>query len=570
MSRITPAEVTTNQTLLMQLRNLVGRRHVVTGNASSRFANGYRFGGGPIEAAVRPGSLVEMWRVLEACVAADRIIIVQAANTGLTGGSTPDGVYDRNVVVISTSRMGGVYPIRGGHQVVCLAGATLYHLERRLSALGREPHSVIGSSCIGASVVGGVCNNSGGALVRRGPAYTEYALFAQVDESGQLRLRNHLGIQLGDDPETILRNVEAGDFDDADVESGGRVASAAIAYAEIVRKIDEPAPARFNADPQRLYEASGSAGRVVVFAVRLDTFAKVERSAVFYIGTDAPDELTELRRRILSESTCLPVLGEYIHREAFDLADRYGKDTVIAIRALGTDRLPTFFQVKGWLDRLVKRQRILSASTSDRLLQTASALFPDHLPSHMRAFRDRYEHHLILKVADDSVDFTRALLGELFPSASGDVFECTTDEAQRAMLHRFAVAGAAVRYRALHPDVVEDIVALDVALPRNARNWFERLPGDIEDLLIGKLYYGHFFCHVFHQDYLARKGADLDALKRRLLELMDARGAEYPAEHNVGHFYVAKPALATHYRQLDPTNVLNPGLGKTSRLRNWQ
>ena len=564
------AKVTTHQALLKQLRSLIGRAHVLTGSAAARFATGYRFGGGPIEAAVRPGSLVQMWRVLAACVEADRIIIVQGTNTGLTGGSTPDGVYDRNVVVISTGRIGGVFPICSGRQVVCLAGATLQGLERRLETLGREPHSVIGSSCIGASVVGGVCNNSGGALVQRGPAYTEYALFAQVDECGHLRLRNHLGIRLGEDPETILRKLESGSFNDSDIESTERAASAAVAYTESVRCVDEPTPARFNADPQRLYEAAGSAGRIAVFAVRLDTFPKERRSAVFYIGTDAPDELTEIRRRMLSESPSLPVFGEYIHREAFDLADRYGKDTVIAIKALGTDRLRTFFQTKAWVDHLLGRQRILPASTFDRLLQAASALFPDHLPSRIRAFRDRYEHHLIVKVADGSLDFARALLGEHFPSASGDMFECSADEAEKAMLHRFAVAGAAVRYRTLHPDLVEDIVALDVALPRNTRDWFERLPHDIEALFISKLYYGHFFCHVFHQDYVVKKGTDPEALKRRLLGLMDSRGAEYPAEHNVGHVYVAKPTLVAHYRQLDPTNALNPGLGKTSRLRNWQ
>jgi D-lactate dehydrogenase len=46
---------------------------------------------GPALAVVRPGSLVEQWRVLKACAAANEIIIMQAANTGLTGGSTPDG-----------------------------------------------------------------------------------------------------------------------------------------------------------------------------------------------------------------------------------------------------------------------------------------------------------------------------------------------------------------------------------------------------------------------------------------------------------------------------------------------
>ena len=36
----------------------------------------------------------------------------------------------------------------------------MYDLESKLKPLGKEPHSVIGSTSIGASIVGGVCNNS--------------------------------------------------------------------------------------------------------------------------------------------------------------------------------------------------------------------------------------------------------------------------------------------------------------------------------------------------------------------------------------------------------------------------
>jgi hypothetical protein len=32
----------------------------------------------------------------------------------------------------------------------------------------------------------------------------------------------------------------------------------------------------------------------------------------------------------------------------------------------------------------------------------------------------------------------------------GDFFECTPDEGEKAFLHRFAAAGAAIRYRAIH------------------------------------------------------------------------------------------------------------------------
>ena len=113
----------------------------------------------------------------------------------------------------------------------------------------------------------------------------------------------------------------------------------------------------------------------------------------------------------------------------------------------------------------------------------------------------------------------------------------------KAFLHRFAAAGAAVRYRAVHRREVEDIVALDVALRRNDPNWFETLPEEIERPIAHKLYYGHFFCHVFHQDYVVGKGHNTMQLERRIWRLLDARGAQYPAEHNVGHLYEAKPAL---------------------------
>ena len=56
-------------------------------------------------------------------------------------------------------------------------------------------------------------------------------------------------------------------------------------YCDHVRQVNEPTAARFNADPARHYEASGCAGKLMVFAVRLDTFPQEKQTAVFYIGT---------------------------------------------------------------------------------------------------------------------------------------------------------------------------------------------------------------------------------------------------------------------------------------------
>lgn len=187
----------------------------------------------------------------------------------------------------------------------------------------------------------------------------------------------------------------------------------------------------------------------------------------------------------------------------------------------------------------------------------------------MIGFRDRFEHHLLLKLQEDAVPATRAYLETHFIGKEADFFECEPDEERKALLHRFAVAGAAVRYRALHPQQVADIVALDIALPRNMREWEERSPAALEKVIVHKLYYGHFFCHVFYQDYLSAAGEDSHEIEQEMLEILAARGAEYPAEHNVGHLYPAKPALARFYRELDPTNSLNAGIGHTSRCKNW-
>ena len=76
--------------LLDALRDIVGAGHVLTADrATRRFTKGFRYGGGPVACVVRPGSLVEMWRVLNSAITAGRAVIFQAANTGLTGGSTP-------------------------------------------------------------------------------------------------------------------------------------------------------------------------------------------------------------------------------------------------------------------------------------------------------------------------------------------------------------------------------------------------------------------------------------------------------------------------------------------------
>ncbi|PJG86420.1 D-lactate dehydrogenase [Conservatibacter flavescens] len=560
------------QQLISQLTQIVGTQYIITDPAKTEvYRSGYRFGSGNALAVVRPATLLEFWQILKVCVEHDVIIINQAANTGLTGGSTPSGDdYDRDIVLINTMRINGIQLINQAQQVVCLPGSTLNELEIKLKAHNREPHSVIGSSCIGASVIGGICNNSGGALVQRGPAYTEMALYAQLNEQGQLELKNHLGIDLGETPEEILINLQEERYQRKDIiQDCGQGHD--HHYCHHVRQIDEDSPARFNADPKRHYEASGSAGKLAIFAVRLDTFPLEEKTAVFYIGTNQTETLNELRRHMLANFSQLPISGEYIHRDAFDIAARYGKDTFWVIKKFGTHWLPKLFSAKAYIDRIGKKIAFLPPHFSDKVLQLIGKILPEHLPKSLWQYHHQYEHHLIVKMGGDGIQEAKDFFQHYFhDKAKGNYFECNPEETQAAMLHRFAVASAAVRYRAIHANEVEDIVALDIALRRNEQDWFETLPPEIDTKISHKLYYGHFMCHVFHQDYIVKKGNDCIALEHDMLKLLDQRGAQYPAEHNVGHLYEAKPELREFYKSLDPTNSFNPGIGHTSKKKFWQ
>jgi D-lactate dehydrogenase (quinone) len=533
---------------------------------NEHFRKGWRSGGGAALAVIFPQSLEQLWSSIKIAVSNNLIIVMQAANTGLTEGSTPNkNDYDRPVIVINTLSIDALHIINQGHQVISMPGATLHKLEESLSAINRSPHSIIGSSTLGATVVGGIANNSGGALVKRGPAYTELSIYAQINQHGELVLVNHLGVYLGDTADDVIRNLQQGNFDASKLEQGQRKASDQQ-YQTRIKDVDASTPSRFNADPRRLYESSGCAGKLAVFAVRVDTYPVVEKEQSFYVGTNNPEDLYAIRRLLLTGLEQIPEVGEYMHRDIFDVAAQYGKDTFLSVLHLGTKRLPKLFAIKGRVDATLNKIGWLPPYLSDRAMQFFSRLFPEHLPKRMLTFREQYEHHLVLKLSDDAIEQGRQILTDYFASSSaGNFFECNPDEAKKAYLHRFAAAGAAIRYQTIHEKEVGEILALDIALKRNEQNWVESFGPEIEQHLEKKLYYGHFFCYVFHQDYILKKGANAIEVKKLMLSQLDQRGAKYPAEHNVGHLYTADDNLSTFYRSLDPTNTLNPGIGKMEK-----
>ena len=550
--------------------NVVGVKNVLTSSWNKKpFTKGWRYGEGSALAVVKPNNLLQIWKILKICVRDDKIIIMQGANTGLTGGSTPDNSgYDRDIIIINTLKINNITVINDGKEIIALSGSTLYELEKKLDPYHRDPHSVIGSTSIGATIVGGICNNSGGSLVHRGPAYTQLALYAKIDKEGQLELVNELEIDLGSNPEEILSNLDSNNFSKQNIKASNKLGSD-DKYSDIVRDVNSHTPARFNSDKRLLYGVSGSAGKVAVFAVRLDTYPKPNKSKVFYIGTNNPDNFTQIRKDILVDFKNLPRLGDYMHKDCYEAAKKYSKDSFVVIEKLGTNFLPTLFEIKRKVDLLSKYFKFLPNKLSDHLMQFLSNFYPNHLPKRMENFKDKYDHLWIVEMVDDGIEEAIEYFEDFFKNNEGDFFICTENEAKKAMLHRYVSAGAFGRYQSLKNKTNNESFSMDIALPRNEVNWFENLPDEIENSIELKLYYGHLFCHVMHQNYIVKNGVNPKGILKKLLEFYNERGAEYPAEHNVGHEYKAKKSLVDFYKKLDPTNTFNPGIGNTSKSKYW-
>ena len=450
--------------------------------------------------------------------------------------------------------------------MLAFPGSTLYDLEKKVKPYNRAPHSEIGSSCIGASVVGGVCNNSGGALIKRGPAYTELSLFASVNNKGKLELHNKLGIELGNSPEDILKNLDNGNFSEENIKNSNFKASSTD-YKSIIKDTNADTPARYNADKRRLYDASGCSGKLAVFAVRLDTFEKENEEKTIYYSTNNAEDLTRLRKKIINEIEELPIYAEYMHNDAYSVSKKYGKDAFYLIYYLGTSCMPFFYKTKSKLESFFKNSKFFSNKTLDLILNAFVSILPNQMPKVFDDLNKKFKHHLILKcdqkIFDEVLKVSKNIFNE---NNKNNLLICSTKESKKLTLNRFVFAGASARCANISRNANPDLLPFDVALKRNDDNWFHDIALDAKKDVLKTLTVGHFFCLVFHREYVIKKGINNNIVKDKILKWFDEIGAKYPAEHNVGHVYEADDNLRKFYKKLDPCNIFNPGIGKLVKL----
>jgi FAD/FMN-containing dehydrogenase len=152
--------------LIETLRGIVGAAHVLTEGDLRAWEEDWRKRDrGKALAVVRPASTAQVAAVVKACAAAGTSIVPQGGNTGLVGGSTPDGSGSQ--VLLSLQRMNKVRSLDAANLTMTVeAGCVLQALQEAAEQQGLLfPLSLAaeGSCTIG----GNLGTNAGGTQVLR-------------------------------------------------------------------------------------------------------------------------------------------------------------------------------------------------------------------------------------------------------------------------------------------------------------------------------------------------------------------------------------------------------------------
>eukprot|EP00746_Dinoflagellata_sp_MGD_P032501 gnl/MRDRNA2_/MRDRNA2_177380_c0_seq1.p1 gnl/MRDRNA2_/MRDRNA2_177380_c0~~gnl/MRDRNA2_/MRDRNA2_177380_c0_seq1.p1 ORF type:complete len:674 (+),score=105.98 gnl/MRDRNA2_/MRDRNA2_177380_c0_seq1:166-2022(+) len=551
------------QKLVENVEDIVGKQHVST-NVRIR---GSRLGEGTAMAVVKPGTLSEAIKVLEACVAADVAVLPQGANTSLTGGSVPrDTGCDRPAVVLNMRRLDKILPIgEEGHQVLCFAGAGIFDLQDKLQKdCNRDSHSVLGSIFLNPTVAAGVSYGSGGTQIRKGPAFTDRALFCQISKNGDVKLVNTLGLK--NSSLEYLDNVTSLSADDMDHKC--RRPASFPRYAELLTKLDSSI-SRYNADTSGC-ECNRSEGKVLILATIHDTYPVPQKSKLIWVSCKDYPTAHALKREValVSAKNCMSKTCEYMNKDEFDIVDRGGRVLINVIDLLGMRRIEPLWNLKLWIESLpVPFSQIIC----DKVLYWMNPLIPRPISKKIYDLSEEFDHHVLMELAEYSDGEVEALEKRLQKFVSSrsptDVKYHVCEEGKertRVTLFRFAVAPS---FRTYCIGVGIQGLSIDYALPKNYST-YPILP-ESKYPLKKRCIASHFGCNVYHEDLAFGNDVDVEKAKKAIKHAIEGINGKLPAEHGHGTEYAAPPETQKRWMQMDPRNIMNPGVGGTSWNRNY-
>jgi D-lactate dehydrogenase len=579
---------------------IVGPENVIDGRvkslASRNFLTGARSqsggsGTGKALCIVTPRRLHQVIDCVEAIVDADCAVLPQGQNTGLTGGSVPHTHEDSNrpTVVLSMKYLDRLFPIDNGERVVCLAGVGLSSLQQFLNEYfpERESHSVLGSTFLNPTTAAGVAFGSGGTQCRKGPAYTERALYLKVStnkwKENVIEVVDTLGVKSFEEKEmqegrarkmdsvayridTWSRYIHEGlERDMRYTIKGVKAPASDKDYVQRLCRHDSEV-SRCNADT-RGPELNRSEGKVVILATVHDTFPKPKKTKTFWLGFDSLETALAFRREVcLDNPKDIPISAEYMDRDAFDVTDRSGRVLASTIKWVGTNSLVVrkLWNVKLWIEALPFAGAPLIV---DKFLHAVNPIIPAVLPKKVREIGRQMDHHVALTVGDFGDGNMERLLDRLqnFATKHGQdklaIHECESAfEVSSLTAFRFAAAPA---FRTWCVGEGAQGFSVDYALPK--KGGAEPPLDESAAKPIKRMRYSHFGCNVVHEDLAYGLDVDIDKAKHELKDIVENKcGGKLPAEHGHGTEYKAPPETQERWKKMDPLNALNPGIGGLS------
>ena len=115
--------------------------------------------------------------------------------------------------------------------------------------------------------------------------------------------------------------------------------------------------------------------------------------------------------------------------------------------------------------------------------------------------------------------------------------------------------------------VGEDLqgISVDYGLPKN----YEGVPPLVDSAAVKpvkRMRYSHFGCNVIHEDIAYALGVDTHKEHMSFKHTVEVEGGKLPAEHGHGTEYHAPQDTQERWMNMDPLNVMNPGVGGLSYL----
>jgi D-lactate dehydrogenase (quinone) len=620
-----------------KLCRIVGKENVIMDGTIHNtitlpYLKGARLGLGKSLCIVTPTKLHEVIDVVQAVLDAKCVIIPQGQNTGLTGGSVPRSIHDdehhpneshRPVVLLSMKQLNRMFPIDDGNRIVCLAGVGLGSLSNFLEHYFpfRESHSILGSTFLNPTVAAGIAFGSGGTQCRKGPSYTERALYLKITTNKWnepvIEVINTLGIDGIEESDTLEKRrkgkmdtvaykvdtwsrwIQQGYVRDMKYSSktngNGSKPASDHTYAErLCINKENDTISRYNADI-RGPECCRSEGKVIILASVHDTFPAPIDTRTFWIGFDSLETAYEFRRIVcLDNKYDVPISMEYLDRDSFDVIHSSGRLLGNLIKYIGTSSsfIRHFWNLKLYIEALP----LDGAETMiDSLLYHTNFLFPSILPSPIMKIGTTYNHNIAITVGrfeDDeyhlenfkngtttttttrtasisSIDRFMERLKEFETKFGKDrikIYECQTKlDTNSINAFRFIAASAFRTYC-----VGEQIqgFSVDYALPMNTNTappviYHQDKKNTIQP--IKRMRYSHFACNVVHEDLAYHNDVNIHDAKHQFKDTIEhVCHGKLPAEHGHGTEYMAPLETQQRWKQMDPLNVLNPGIGGLS------